>query len=266
VRKAATPADFLADPIGAYFAGRSFVAWMTPSLVGASHFGAFDGADLPVLLELADMPLHAALVPPYDVIHDLGGVGVLDRRAFEVLEQYLRARMPQLVGRARKVAVVRPAGMAGAAFSGLFHDFTAPHFDGGLFHDRDEALAWLGLPDEVRADIFALVAPFEQAPLLRRVRELVATDPAGATLERVAMATAHSVRSLQRHLAELGTSFRDELATVRVDRAKARLAETDDKIEAIASDLGFASAAAFTTSFGRLAGESPQRYRTRSRG
>jgi succinate dehydrogenase / fumarate reductase membrane anchor subunit len=28
VRKAASPADFLADPIGAYFAGRSFVAWM----------------------------------------------------------------------------------------------------------------------------------------------------------------------------------------------------------------------------------------------
>lgn len=69
----------------------------------------------------------------------------------------------------------------------------------------------------------------------------------------------------QRHLADTKTSFRDELAAVRIQVAKQRLVETDDKIEVIANDLGFRSVPAFTTMFGRLIGESPQAFRDRRR-
>src|SRR4051794_15785010 len=101
-------------------------------LVGASHFGPFEDIDLPALRALFTLPVHPALVAPYDVLHDLGGVDIIDRRAFELVAQFLAQWMPQLVGRVRRLAVVRPAGLAGAAFTGLFHDFSAS-FDAQLF-------------------------------------------------------------------------------------------------------------------------------------
>lgn len=265
MQRAAAVEAFLADPVGRYVAGRSFVAWMSsPALVGASHFAPFEPADFDMLRALFPLPLHPALVAPYDVIHDLGGVDVLDRRAFDVLAQFLATHMPQLAGRVRKLAVIRSAGLAGAAFTGLFHDFARNRFDGELFADRAAALAWLGVGDDTRAALDAMMAPFEQAaPVLRQLRDAIALDPAGITLDAAATAIGHSTRSLQRHLAHHATSFRDELARARVTAAKARLVETDDKIEVIALELGFASVAAFTTMFGRIVGESPHAFRQR---
>jgi AraC-like DNA-binding protein len=265
VHAAASVAAFLADPVGRFVAGRAFVAWMySPSLVGASHFGPFETIDLDQLRALFPLPLHPALVPPYDVIHDLSGVDVLDRRAFDVLAQFLAEHMPQLVGRVRRLAVVRSAGLAGAAFTGLFHDFGRDRFDGQIFADRAAALAWLDVSAEARAAIDTMMAPFENAaPVLRQLRDAIAGDPAHITLEAAAAAIGHSTRSLQRHLAEHATSFRDELARARVTAAKARLVETDDKVEVIALQLGFSSVAAFTTMFGRIVGEPPHAFRRR---
>jgi AraC-like DNA-binding protein len=264
VRPAGSVAELLADPVDRYLTGRAFVAWVQgTSFVGASHFGAFEAADLPAIVELAALPFHPVLVPPYDVMHDLGGVGALDRRSFDILEQFLAARMPELSTRARKLAVVRPAGLAGAAFTGLFHDHSRP-FDAQLFTDRGEALDWLGLYPHARREIDAILAPFIAAPpLLRQVRALIAADPRGATVETIAAAVAHSARSLQRHLSDHGTSFRDELIAARVAAAKTRLIETDDKIEVIARDLGFTSASAFTTMFTRITGAPPAAFRVR---
>jgi AraC-like DNA-binding protein len=263
VQRAASVEAFLADPVGHYVAGRAFVAWMcSPKLVGASHFAPFESTDIAMLRALFPLPLHPALVAPYDVVHDLGGVDVLDRRAFDVLAQFLAERMPELAGRTRKLAVVRSAGLAGAAFTGLFHDFARGRFDGELFADRAAAFAWLDVGAADRAALDAMMAPFEQAaPVLRRLRDAIAADPAGITLEAAAAAIGESTRSLQRHLAEHATSFRDELARARVIAAKARLVETDDKIEVIALDLGFKSVAAFTTMFGRIIGEPPHAFR-----
>jgi len=265
VRAASTVEAFLAEPIGRYFAGRAFVAWMHDArLVGASHFGAFDEGDEPALRRLYGLALHPALVPPYDVIHDLGAVDVLDRRAFDAHAAFLAEHMPKLAGRVRRLAVVRPTGLPGAAFTGLFHDFARPAFEAELFADRVAALAWLGVPEVVRAEIGDAVASFERvAPLLGRLREHLARDPRGATLARAAKALGHSARSLQRHLASEGTAFRDELMCARVLAAKARLVDSDDKIEVIARELGFRSVAAFTAMFGRIAGEPPQEFRRR---
>jgi AraC-like DNA-binding protein len=268
VLPAATATELLADPVGRYVGGQSFVAWMQSTrFVGASHFGPFDGPDLPAIVALAELPFHPALVPPYDVIHDLGAVGVLDRRSFEILEQYLSARMPELVTRARRLAVVRPAGLAGAAFTGLFHDWAHARCESRLFTDRAAALDWLELASDARGEVDAIIAPFEQAsPVLRRVRDAIAASPGTATLDAVATAIGHSSRSLQRHLAEHGASFRDELIRGRVEAAKARLVESDDKIEVIAREVGFSSAAALTALFTRVVGESPNAFRERRRG
>jgi len=268
VRPAATVTDLLADPVGRYVSGRAFVAFMpSTKFVGASHYGPFEGLDLPAIIALQELPFHPALVAPYDVMHDLGAVGVIDRRSFEILETYLSTRMTELAKRARKLAVVRPPGLAGAAFTGLFHEWTYDRCEAGLFAERGIALDWLGIPVKARDELDEALAPFERlSPVLRRIRAVIAADPAGATIERVAVEVGHSVRSLQRHLAQQGATFRDELVNARVDAAKARLVDGDDKIEVIARELGFASAAALTASFGRVVGEPPHEFRVRRRG
>jgi len=117
-----------------------------------------------------------------------------------------------------------------------------------------------------RGELAAIADAFEHAaPVVRRLRELLVADPRAMTLERAAAALGHSTRSLQRHLAEEHSSFRDELAHARIHAAKQRLVETDDKIEVIARELGFRSVPAFTTMFGRAIGEAPQAYRQRHR-
>src|SRR5262249_44082429 len=86
---------------------------------------------------------HAVRAGRCAVLPDPGGVDGPDRRAFEVLAGFRATHMPELASRTRKLAVVRSAGLAGAAFTGLFHDFARGRFDAELFADRASALAWL---------------------------------------------------------------------------------------------------------------------------
>jgi len=255
----------MASPVGAHVRGRAFAAWMpNDALVGASHFGPFDPADLPALRALFELIAHPALRPPYDVVHDLGRVDLLDRPAFQLHAGFLAQWMPRITGRVRRLAVIRPAGLPGAAYTGLFHDHAA-QLEGKLFESRDAAFEWLAIDAATRSELESIDRAFEQAPVVRRLRELLAADPREMTLERAAAALGHSTRSLQRHLADEQSSFRDELAHARIHAAKQRLVETDDKIEVIARELGFRSVPAFTTMFGRVIGEAPQAYRDRHR-
>jgi AraC-like DNA-binding protein len=74
-----------------------------------------------------------------------------------------------------------------------------------------------------------------------------------------------SVRTLQRHLAEAGTTHESLVGRARFATAAALLEETDTKILDIALDLGYSDHAHFTRAFGRWAGCSPQDYRRRRR-
>jgi AraC-like DNA-binding protein len=267
VRLARTVEEFVDSPLGGHYRGRAFAVWMpNPALLGATHFGRFDPVDLQAIRQLFDIAMHPALVPPYDLVHDLGGVDLIDRPAFDVHAQFLAQLMPRLVGRVRRLAVVRPAGLSGATYTGLFHDFSAG-IGGRLFTLREEAFAWLELDAATRRDIDAIAEAFEMAaPILRRLRELLDADPRSLTLEKAASALGASPRSLQRHLSDASSSFRDELAQARIRVAVRRLVETDDKIEVIANDLGFRSVPAFTTMFARIVGQPPQQYRSERRG
>jgi AraC-like DNA-binding protein len=267
VRLARTVEEFLNCPVGGHYRGRAFAVWMpSASLLGATHFNRFDPADLPALRALFEIALHPALVPPYDLVHDLGGVDVIDRPAFDLHAMFLAQLMPRLAGRLRRLAVVRPPGLSGATYAGLFHDFSSG-LGGRLFTTRDEAFAWLELDEPTRRDVGAIAEAFEMAaPILRRLRELLDGDPRSLTLEKAAGALGASPRSLQRHLADEQSSFRDELAQARIRVATRRLVETDDKIEVIAHELGFRSVPAFSTMFSRLIGEPPQQYRASRRG
>lgn len=201
------------------------------------------------------------LIAPFDILHDLSDVDAVNPSVFGFAEAFIKQYIGVLAQRTRRVAVVRPDGLAGAALTGMFHDWVAGRLDAKLVATRREAYAFLGVSADDRAELDELHASFIQPEAMRRLQTALADDLQRATLERIAMAVGVSTRSLQRRIAECGTTFSGELAKARVRAAEALLARPDVKIEVIAREVGFRSAPAFTAAFRRITGTSPSTYR-----
>jgi AraC family transcriptional regulator of adaptative response / methylphosphotriester-DNA alkyltransferase methyltransferase len=103
--------------------------------------------------------------------------------------------------------------------------------------------------------------------LYREAIELIASDYArDLQLEGVARELATSRRQLQRAFAEIGnTSFRDELAKVRMHHARALLAAEGIPVRTVAASVGYHQPAQFAKSFRRHHGTAPSTYRKRVR-
>lgn len=86
--------------------------------------------------------------------------------------------------------------------------------------------------------------------------------PSGAaSQEKLAERLSLTPRSLQRRLADAGTTYRDFLNSVRHELALEYLAHTQHAISDIAYLLGFTEVSAFTRAFGRWMGMSPKAWR-----
>lgn len=94
--------------------------------------------------------------------------------------------------------------------------------------------------------------------LLRRVRETIAgmIGVRGLGVDAVARRMSLSKRSLQRHLGDRETSFKEIVDDIRRERA-AKLVEGGTKPSAVASELGFADPSAFFRAYRRWTGETP---------
>jgi AraC family transcriptional regulator of adaptative response / methylphosphotriester-DNA alkyltransferase methyltransferase len=103
--------------------------------------------------------------------------------------------------------------------------------------------------------------------LYREAMELIARDYAkDLQLEGVARALATSRRQLQRAFSEVGdTSFRDELAKVRMRHAREMLAADVVPVRTVAASVGYHQPAQFAKSFRRHHGQAPSAYRKQSR-
>ena len=85
------------------------------------------------------------------------------------------------------------------------------------------------------------------------------------TAARLAARLDRSVRTLNRALAEEGTSYREVLDQLRRELAARHLSESRTSITDVAFLLGYSELAAFSRAFKRWTGQSPEEYR-RSRG
>jgi AraC-like DNA-binding protein len=75
-----------------------------------------------------------------------------------------------------------------------------------------------------------------------------------------------SPRTLRRRFAAgVGMTWRHYVASSRVLRAMARLAESDEPVTGVALRVGFESVASFSRAFKEVAGETPSTYRARTR-
>lgn len=84
--------------------------------------------------------------------------------------------------------------------------------------------------------------------------------------EHVAAYTGLGRYQLNEHFKRhVGDSLSKHMLRVRIDRAREMLVETDDKIHAMAMELGFKSAAYFTTVFQSATGLTPGEFRKRAR-
>ena len=103
--------------------------------------------------------------------------------------------------------------------------------------------------------------------LFREAMDLVAREyMSDLNLDGVARRLATSRRQLQRAFAEVGdTSFRDELARVRMRHARALLAEDALPVRQVAARVGFNQPAQFAKSFRRYHGKPPSAYRREAR-
>ncbi|GAC1520090.1 MAG: hypothetical protein NVS2B6_03250 [Thermoleophilaceae bacterium] len=103
--------------------------------------------------------------------------------------------------------------------------------------------------------------------LYREAIEVIEAEYASdLQLNEVARRLATSRRQLQRAFAEAGaTSFRDELARVRMSRARELLAADSMPVRAIAASVGYHQPAQFAKSFRRHHGAAPSRFRKEQR-
>ncbi len=104
------------------------------------------------------------------------------------------------------------------------------------------------------------------ADVLQFVRNrLAAADADYPSLEDMAEALAISPRTLIRRLRAGGVRYRAMVDEARARRACRRLAHTDDPIDAIAADLGYADTSNFSRTFRRWRAMAPSQYRAQQR-
>ncbi len=106
----------------------------------------------------------------------------------------------------------------------------------------------------------------EQRSLVEEVRRHISRmlRDRAPSLEQVAADMGYSARTLQRQLREGGSSFRDETAAVRCQVAQAYLRDPRLNLVEIALMLGYTEHSAFSRSFQRWTGMTPQAYRLAS--
>src|SRR3954469_16811413 len=103
--------------------------------------------------------------------------------------------------------------------------------------------------------------------LFREAMELITHDyMSDLNLDGVAHRLSTSRRQLQRAFAEVGkTSFRDELARVRMGHARALLAEDALPVRQVATRVGYHQPGQFPKRFRRFHGKPPSAYRRENR-
>ncbi len=246
-------AVFIARARYAYF-------FVDPELAGFLAWGRIVSEDA---TEAMRMFARVAETAPRGFLGDFGAVAHVDSDAARIVGESIERRLAKRVGYDLVQAVVHPAGLHGALVAGFFSVFP-PGFPHRVFPSRGEALAWLG-----REDASALVSAIEASAQakqelpdeVRRLRELLLAEAVGAwTLDAAAQSLHVAKRTLQLRLEQAGTSFREELAAVRLARVLDRL-RGEDKLLAIAIDTGFTSAQHFSRWFRSHTGMTPSEYR-----
>ena len=237
----------------------------SPTLIGYVCWGYPDADDVRDLLRLCEVGVAPDAVP-HRFLVDLRALEFVDPRTFTQFVEYTNNHRAVLQEKVLRQALLRPDGLVGAIITG-FSPIARLSYPQRVFGDVAAALAWLELPPE---EGIALIAQLDAIraeasgtdETVRRIRELLFASRCKA-LDEVARRLGLSRRTCQRALRDAGTSFRGELASARIRKAKDFLAEGDRNLTWVAAELGFSSVQHFATAFRRATGETPSAWRAR---
>jgi len=112
-------------------------------------------------------------------------------------------------------------------------------------------------------EVFASAVKHREMCFVDRVERLVQllSIESKVDLHKVAAITDMPTRSLQRHLHQHGTSFREVVLRAQMQRAASLILETDLTLTQIALDLGYHDPGNFTRAFKKYHGRSPSSLR-----
>ena len=256
--------DLAADPIGAALVGDSFITWCATSrLVGTLHVGrreAKDAASLARLYALAD---HPALRRPLRRVVDGRELMDIDADAWAQMRGVVERAAGSLATLFERQAVIVRPDLDGARTVALLPAF-GPTDQFRVFTSEDEAYRWAD-PEhgaDALVNLRAVLATARTAmTTTARSRAWIARNLRGARIESCARALGLSARSLQRELAEAGTTFRALVAEQRVAVARKRLRDETTKIDTIAREVGCSSASQLGVLLRRAGLPSPSEIR-----
>lgn len=260
--------ELAANPVGNYWLGETMLVWCADERTcGTITWGQPTQAHVQELTRALDLARHPALASGFIVFTDASAIEVVDWQPFTMLATYVRERLAEWATVITKQAVIVPSGPAATMLAGMV-PLLGMTYPMKFFEDRTEAIAWLERPNVAEAITEAneLAASARSlTPTVQRLRGWLEGALHDATLDTAAAALSSSARSLQRELQAASTSFTAELQAARVRVAVRKLTETDEKIDAIARDVGCVSASQLSALFKKHVGETPARVRERLR-
>lgn len=244
-----------------YYRAKAFVVWVgDPSVAGVFSTAPQQVEDLqPAKVLYARLYARPSTRLLYTDLRGFGG----ERLVFDALLTGAAAQAS--VAMSVRTAAVLPADWSRAWWLGALAMGVIVDTPIRAFVDGASAWEWLGAPAEIFPAVQQLTATFAtDAGLTQALSSHLQADPT-LTLESAARLLGSSTRSLQRVLQTSGESFAQLRDRARREIAAARLAHSDDKIDAVASDTGFRSRSHFVTWFRRLTGFSPAAFRAQHR-
>jgi hypothetical protein len=186
----------------------------TPRLIGASLFGPHDVNETRTFYELFDLELARG-----DVFHFLADnirlrPGDHDLATFRATYLGARARMPRVNLQLARWATVSASHATGLAIAGS-QKLMGASYPARAFRTYEDAITWLGYPEQARplADWLRDLPGGEREPdLLARLRSIM--HGGALDLGSAARLLGIGSRTLQRRLAAIGTTFRDQADSV----------------------------------------------------
>ncbi len=262
----ATLEEFGRDPVGRYLAGETWAHFCVhPKLWGFMLWGRPTEADARQLGRSLVQGLSGPAAPHVSIV-DASRLEGADEGAFAVLEGFMEKRRKALEHSVLRLALVRPKGLLGALVAGATEVMPRP-YPVAVFSDVRKAYEWLAVPEVGRAA--ALVRALDEIyagasstpPLLAALRSHLDRHLDGVRIAEAAVALEVSERTLQRRLAEDGTTFQREMTDARVRAARRLLTDRAAKLSTIAVEAGFASLQQLNAAFRRRTGMSPRAFR-----
>ena len=248
--------DLMAAPARRIVLHRSFAYWQAEHRAfGSIIWGRPDEADVGEMCAAHEVGANPRFAGHASII-DLRALEGVDFLAFDKLLAYLKQRRDAWSPNVSRQVVLHGGGFAHSTVVGMFQ-FLSPGHKVIFSQDPRETFELAGVAD-VFSELEAMRAEFLGAPdIVRRTRVALEGLPARASVSDIARRVGTSERSLQRRLAEAGTSLRDERRAHIVRVSERLLLETELDLEAIAAHVGVSSGSQLVKVFRKLRGTTP---------